>query len=123
MELGHLMKTKLPQLIGLGVAAFLTVAGVSYTVRRSLTSFLTSEQGRSTSSAQPSNCTTIVTDPNPPSNVRSSPVVAPDNIVGTLKNGTRLAIVLEQEGWLQISAPIAGWVYRDLTVTTCLPTN
>ena len=115
------MKTKLPQLIGLGVAAFVTVAGVTFTIRRALTS-LSSERGQ-TASTQPPNCTTIVTDPDPPTNVRSSPVVAPDNVVGMLKNGTRVAIVLEQEGWLQISAPIAGWVYRDLTVTTCLPTN
>jgi hypothetical protein len=66
-------------------------------------------------------CTTIVTDPNPPLNVRSSPVVAPDNIVGKVKNGTTLTVVNQNQGWLRISSPIAGWVYQDRTVTSCVP--
>ena len=66
-------------------------------------------------------CHTIATDPNPPLNVRSSPVVAPDNIVGNLKNGSRLIVINETQGWLQVSAPIQGWIYEPLTVTTCNP--
>ena len=66
-------------------------------------------------------CHTIATDPNPPLNVRSSPVVAADNIVGNLKNGAELAVINENQGWLQLSAPIQGWVYEPLTVTTCNP--
>lgn len=65
------------------------------------------------------NCQTIIADPNPPLNVRSSPVVAPDNKLASLPNGTPLSIVDEQQGWLRISSPLQGWVYKELTVTTC----
>jgi hypothetical protein len=64
-------------------------------------------------------CQTIIADPNPPLNVRSSPVVSPDNRIGILPNGTPLTIVDENEGWLHISTPLRGWVYKELTVTTC----
>jgi hypothetical protein len=30
-----------------------------------------------------------------------------------------LTVVDEQRGWLQITAPMKGWVYRDLTFTSC----
>ena len=66
-------------------------------------------------------CHTIATDPNPPLNVRSSPIAAPDNIVGNLKNGSKLTVINENQGWLQVSAPIQGWIYEPLTVTTCNP--
>lgn len=68
----------------------------------------------------PQVCKTIATDPNPPLNVRSSPVVAPDNIIGKLNNGVQLTVVDENQGWLRISAPIDGWVYKELTVTSCV---
>lgn len=64
-------------------------------------------------------CQTIIADPNPPLNVRSSPIVAPDNKLASLPNGTPLSIVDEQQGWLRISSPLQGWVYKELTVTTC----
>lgn len=65
-------------------------------------------------------CQTIIADPNPPLNVRSSPVVASDNKVASLPNGTTLAVVDEQEGWLRINSPLQGWVYKELTVTSCM---
>jgi hypothetical protein len=65
-------------------------------------------------------CKTLATDPNPPLNVRSSPVVAPDNVVGKLRNGTQLIVVDENEGWLRITSPLEGWVYKELTVTSCV---
>ncbi len=52
---------------------------------------------------QPEVCTranmAIIADPNPPLNVRSSPRVASNNIVGQLQNGTRVSVVGEQNGW------------------------
>lgn len=72
--------------------------------------------------APPPTCLTIATDPNPPLNVRSSPIVAPDNIIGKLGNGTVLTVIDKNQGWLRISTPIAGWVYQDLTVTSCTAT-
>ncbi|MDX2231208.1 MAG: SH3 domain-containing protein [Leptolyngbyaceae cyanobacterium bins.349] len=64
-------------------------------------------------------CQTLIADPNPPLNVRSSPIVALDNRLASLPNGTTLAVVDEQDGWLRINSPIQGWVYKELTVTTC----
>lgn len=71
-------------------------------------------------------CKTIVRDPKPPINVRSSPIVAPDNIVNTLANGSQIIVVDEKvfngnEQWLRISAPYQGWVAKKLTVTSCVP--
>ena len=65
------------------------------------------------------NCQTLVTDPNPPLNIRSSPVRAKDNVVGNLKNGTLVTVINENQGWVQISQPLRGWIYENLTVTTC----
>ncbi len=64
-------------------------------------------------------CQTIIADPAPPLNVRSSPVATSDNAIGQLPNGTTLRIVDEDEGWLRINSPLQGWVYKELTVTSC----
>jgi hypothetical protein len=64
-------------------------------------------------------CLTIVTDPNPPLNVRSSPILAPDNIVSRLQNGTQVSVVGEHSGWLKINVPVDGWIFGGLTVNTC----
>lgn len=61
-------------------------------------------------------CQTIIADPNPPMNVRSSPVVAADNVVGRLPNGVLLSVTDENQGWLKIRSPLQGWVYQELTV-------
>jgi hypothetical protein len=68
-------------------------------------------------------CVTIATDPKPPLNIRSSPIVAPDNVIGKVRNGTQLTVIDENEGWLRIRAPFDGWVYKELTVTSCTPTT
>ncbi len=70
---------------------------------------------------QRSLCQTLATDPNPPLNVRSSPIVAPDNVIGKVANGTVLQVVDRQQGWLRVSQPLEGWVYEELTVTSCTP--
>lgn len=106
-------------LIGAGVAIFAVSIGLTSAVLSSHPSWLLAlKRGRSPKSATV--CKIIATDPNPPLNVRSSPVAAPDNIVGTLKNGTPLQVVDENEGWLRITAPVAGWVYKELTATSCI---
>lgn len=68
-------------------------------------------------------CQTIIADPQPPMNVRSSPVVAADNMLGRLPNGVPLIVIDENEGWLKISSPLQGWVYKELTVTSCGSSN
>lgn len=114
-------------LIGAGIATVVTVTSATYGIWQlalsnglqlpQLSGFRQSQQA--SPPIQSASCITVVTDPNPPLNVRSSPVIAPDNVVGKLPNGTRLFIEAEQEQWLQISAPLKGWVYETLTVTTC----
>ncbi len=61
----------------------------------------------------------IVADPNPPLNVRSSPKVEPDNIVGNLENGTRVSVVSDRNGWFQINSPVKGWIAKNRTQSSC----
>jgi SH3-like domain-containing protein len=65
------------------------------------------------------NCSTVVSDPQSPLNVRSTPDDTLDNVVDTLKDGTPLTVVTEQNGWLQISSPVQGWVSKSRTKTVC----
>jgi serine/threonine protein kinase len=61
----------------------------------------------------------LISDPNPPINVRQG--AGKDYaIVGKLDNGTQITVTGEKQGWLQISAPIAGWVAANRTKPICL---
>jgi hypothetical protein len=64
-------------------------------------------------------CQTLIADPSPPVNIRSSPVVAPDNALGQLPNATEVKVEDEDQGWLKISYPLQGWIYKELTITHC----
>jgi len=109
-------------LIGSGIALFATSAGITATVLQPRSPVSEIRNADTPRSPVERVCQTIATDPKPPLNVRSSPVVAPDNIITGLKNGTPLTVVGTNEGWLRISAPVEGWVYQKLTVTTCVNT-
>ena len=66
----------------------------------------------------------IVSDPNPPTNLRSTPEVTDDNIVGQLDNGTRLSVKDEQGNWFQVSTleddpTLEGWVAKSVTESGC----
>lgn len=107
----------IPKLVGVrvGAAAVSAIAGIGLLVWQR-------HSPQATTAALV--CQTIATDPNPPLNVRSSPVVASDNVIGKLKNGTLLTVIDQNQGWLRISTPTAGWVYQEYTVTSCvLPTE
>ncbi len=114
-----------PLTVGTCFTVVITVLGVGYAVvtpKPSQSTTLRTGQMKKVSIvelAKSGHCQTLVTDPNPPLNVRSSPVTAKDNVVGSLKNGTLVTVVNENEGWLQISQPSRGWIYENLTVTTC----
>lgn len=112
-----------PVVFGAWLTGMITILGVGYAVLAPKPSQSQGMNGpRSIAAlAKLGYCQTIATDANPPLNVRSSPVVAPDNIVGNLKNGAELAVINENQGWLQVSAPIRGWIYEPFTVTTCNP--
>ena len=61
----------------------------------------------------------VVNDPNPPLNVRSRPRVDDSKVVGTLKNNSFVTIVEEQNGWLRIKDPVAGWIAKNRTESSC----
>lgn len=107
---------KFALLIGAGIAVVAVSAGITSAMLR----FPPSLYSGAVSPPSAQVCTTIATDPNPPLRVRSSPVVASDNIIGKLSNGTQMTVVDENASWLRISTPIAGWVYKALTVTSCV---
>ena len=60
----------------------------------------------------------LISDPKPPLNVRTGAGVN-YAIAGTLDNGTQITVEGEKQGWLQISAPIAGWVASNRTKSIC----
>ncbi|MBW4496020.1 MAG: SH3 domain-containing protein [Oscillatoria princeps RMCB-10] len=59
-----------------------------------------------------------IADPNPPTNVRSSPEVKPNNIVGKVENGKLVPVKTEKNGWFEISEP-AGWISKKVTESGC----
>ena len=61
----------------------------------------------------------LVADPNPPLNVRDRPQVTENNIVGKLNNNTFVSVSNEQNGWLQITDPVAGWIAKNRTKSSC----
>jgi hypothetical protein len=61
-----------------------------------------------------------VNDPSPPLNVRSSPVVKPDNIITSLPNRWIGKIISEKDGWLKIQLKDStGWIAANRTVYDC----
>lgn len=63
-------------------------------------------------------CTLVVDDPQSPLNVRSLPDVKSES-VGKLNNGEIVTSVTEQNGWIQISSPIQGWISKRRTRRVC----
>lgn len=61
----------------------------------------------------------IVSDPNPPLNVRSSPDANNSQIVGALSNNTFVTVVNQNAGWFQISDPMQGWIAKNRTESGC----
>lgn len=64
----------------------------------------------------------VVSDPNPPLNVRSIPQVSGSQIVGKLKNNTFVSVAEEQNGWLRITDP-PGWIAKNRTESSCSNVN
>lgn len=107
--------------VGLGFASLVLgmalLSGLVSTVRRLIQGdVVTSPQAAFANTP----CVTIVADPNPPLNVRSTlGSRSSETIVGTLNNGTVLTVAAKAQGWLYLKAPLAGWVYEDLTAVVC----
>jgi serine/threonine protein kinase len=71
------------------------------------------------SNREPDNCSIIVADPQAPLNVRSVPNATLGEVVGKLDNGVTVSLVAEQNGWIQISSPVSGWISKTRTKTVC----
>ena len=65
----------------------------------------------------------VVSDPNPPLNVRSIPQLRGSTIVGKLKNNTFVSVAEEQNGWLRITDPVPGWIAKNRTESSCSNVN
>jgi Bacterial SH3 domain len=113
------MSVSLPLRVGVWMTAVITVAGIGYATLRPRANAIPNANLSPHQLAQLQACQTIATDPQPPLNIRSSPVVADNNVIGRVENGTVLAVVSQQSGWFRIATPVSGWVYQDLTATTC----
>lgn len=59
-----------------------------------------------------------VSDPEAPLNVRSGPSTTGE-VVGQLRNGTFVTVVGEENGWLQITTPMKGWISKQRTESGC----
>ena len=64
----------------------------------------------------------VVSDPNPPLNVRLSPQLRDSQIVGKLNNNTFVSVAEEQNGWLRITDP-PGWIAKNRTESSCSNVN
>lgn len=61
-----------------------------------------------------------IADPNPPTNVRSTPEVKPNNIVGQIENGKLVPVNTEKNGWFEISDPTQlAWISKTVTESNC----
>ena len=114
---------KSPLFVGGCVTAVITVAGTVYVSLAPRPNPSTASQLPVQSSSDPAiamnGCLTIVNDPQPPLNVRAAPSDRFNNIVGTLQDGETVTVIGRQRGWLQVNAPISGWVDQSLTKTIC----
>lgn len=112
---------KSPLMVGACITTLVTVAGTFYVILqpRFNPSAPTSARSTTVAMAMAPNCRTIVNDPQPPLNVRSSPAERANNVVGQVKNGEVLTVTGDHEGWFQVTSPLSGWVDQALTKTTC----
>jgi len=60
----------------------------------------------------------VVADWQAPLNVRSRPSTNAE-IVAKLDNDTRVSVLKEEKGWLQIDQPVAGWIAANRTEPIC----
>jgi hypothetical protein len=59
-----------------------------------------------------------VNDSDPPLNVRAAPTTA-EKVVGKLDNKAWVTVAESKEGWLRITAPVAGWIAQTRTESNC----
>ena len=81
------------------------------------TSSAPTAQSADLNQAQP--CRTVVKDPDGEVNVRSEPIIKPNNVLGTISNGSEVKVVEQIQSWLKISLPKQGWIHESKTAQIC----
>jgi hypothetical protein len=79
----------------------------------------TARQALDNITVQRGECVTIINDPDPPTNVRSKPMIESSSIVSRLKPFTFINVINNRNGWLEINHPTKGWVSLNLTLASC----
>jgi Bacterial SH3 domain len=117
------ISTRLPLVVGVWITGAVTLLGLGTAVLRPqlvANNKVSAAPPTAIQLALAPNCQTVATDPQPPLNIRTAPIATTSqNIIGTVNNGTVLAVVAAQPEWLKISQPVAGWVHQPLTATHC----
>jgi hypothetical protein len=71
-------------------------------------------------SLQPGGCVTLISDPQSPiARVFSNPEEQSSDVLAELENGAEVTVIGYQNGWLQISTPVTGWVFLGATTVSC----
>ena len=81
------------------------------------TSSAPTAQSADLNQAQP--CRTVVKDPDGEVNVRSEPIIKPNNVLGTISNGSEVKVVEQIQNWVKVSSPKQGWIHESRTEQIC----
>lgn len=110
---------KAPLLIGLGMALAVGAAGMVLAIHQgSMTSNFNGDRNVIQANSSANGSCTVVSGG---LNVRSAPS---GSVIDTVRKGTKLALTgNQQNGWLEISAPIKGWVFNRSDLVKCNLSN
>lgn len=71
---------------------------------------------------QVNGCRTLIDAPNFAS-VHSSPESSSNNRIGNLETRQIVQVVRQRHEWLQINAPVKGWIVVQQTTVSCIPSD
>ncbi|MGQ4647160.1 protein kinase domain-containing protein [Lyngbya aestuarii] len=106
----------LPVFIGIGLALAVGALGLAYGIRQEPLTWISDRIITNKDANSQANCTVV----NAGLNVRSEPTGGKNNVVEIVKQGTNLALTgQEQNGWVEISSPVKGWVFNENRYINC----
>jgi len=106
----------LPVFIGIGLALAVGALGLAYGIRQEPLTWMSDRIITNKDANSQANCTVV----NAGLNVRSEPTGGKNNVVEIVKQGTTLALTgQEQNGWVEISSPVKGWVFNESRLINC----
>jgi serine/threonine protein kinase, bacterial len=104
---------KLPLLVGVLMALGVGAVGMAFAVRQGTLTSNFSGNGAQVGDTAQGSCTVVYAGVN----VRSEPK---GKVVQTVKKGTTLSLTgNQQNGWLEISSPVKGWVFQRGDLVDC----